>query len=74
MSDPRQDVVRDLSTAAMKASPAVGVTIWGWLGQNLPTAVALATLVYILFQIGHLLFSWRRELRGKRAAAGDPSD
>lgn len=67
MSDPRHDVIRGLSTAAAKSSWPVGVTLWAWLGQNLPTAVALATLIYLVLQIGHLIFVWHRERRGKRA-------
>jgi hypothetical protein len=58
----------------MKAAPPVGVTLWAWLGQNLPTAVALATLVYIVLQIGHLIFVWRRQRRGKPVDAADFDD
>ncbi|MES2034894.1 MAG: hypothetical protein V4466_12025 [Pseudomonadota bacterium] len=73
MADARQ-ITHDLSTAAMKAAPPIGVTLWGWLGQNLPTAVALATLIYIIIQTVHLLWVWRRERRGKTPISRDPAD
>ncbi len=71
MSDSGHEVVRGLGLAAMKAAPPVGVTLWVWLGQNLPTAVGLATLVYIVLQTIHLLWRWRRERRGKYVAPDD---
>lgn len=70
MADARQ-MTHDLSTAAMKAAPPVGVTAWAWLGSNLPTIVALATLIYIVMQTAHLVWVWRREQRGKAVASID---
>jgi hypothetical protein len=72
MTDARQ-ITHDLSTAAMKAAPPVGVTLWAWLGQNLPTAVALATLIYITIQTAHLIWVWGRERRVKRLTR-NPAD
>lgn len=71
MSDLSQghEAVRGLSTAALKAAPAIGVTAWAWLGSNLPTAVALATLIYISIQTAHLIWVWRRERRGKPSSS-----
>lgn len=65
------DVVRDLSTAALKAAPPVGVTLYGWISSNLPTAVAFATLVYVIIQTAHLIWVWRRERRGKPTSGSD---
>lgn len=57
MSTP-QDMVRDLSTAAFKSAPPLTVyalTLNEWL--------AVASIVYILAQLAHLLWRWTREWR-----------
>ena len=74
MSDQRHELVHNLGTAAAKSSWPVGVTLWAWLGQNLPTAVALATLVYIVLQTSHLLWIWQRERWQRRIADDDRDD
>lgn len=49
-----------------KATPPVYVTTWAWVqGLPLDKYVAIATLLYIVIQIGYLLWKWVREYRGK---------
>lgn len=74
MSDPRHDLASHVAGAAVKAAPPMAVTLYAWLASNLPTAVAFATLVYILLQTAHLLWVWRREHKGKTPAAVDHHD
>jgi hypothetical protein len=73
MADPKQ-MAHDLGIAAAKAAPPIGVTLWAWMGSNLPTAVALATLIYIVLQIAHLVWIWSRERRRGRIIRRDPAD
>lgn len=46
---------------AVKAAPAIGGAILS--GITLNQCVALATLLYILIQIGYLLWKWHKEAR-----------
>ncbi|WP_427183515.1 hypothetical protein ACL598_16750 [Bordetella bronchialis] len=54
----------DISVETLKAAPPVGVTAaaaaTGW---DLNHWVAIGTLVYIVLQIAHLLWKWRRQAR-----------
>lgn len=68
MSDPKQDLARSVGAMAMKSAPPVTVTLWAWLGQNVSVMVGLATLIYIVAQLSHLLWKWRREARAKASA------
>jgi hypothetical protein len=63
MSDSQHDIVRTLGTAAMKSSWPVGVTVWVWMGQNLPTVVGLATLTYLVLQSVLIVLRIREQFR-----------
>lgn len=55
------DVTRELSTAALKASPPIGVSL---LNPNL--WVAVFTIAYIVLQGAHLIWKWRNEVRARK--------
>lgn len=59
------DLVREMSVAAMKASPPAVISLYAVVSSGLPTLVAFATLVYIIVQTAHLLWKWAREARAK---------
>jgi membrane protein implicated in regulation of membrane protease activity len=71
MSHPGHDPARLLGGVVAKSTPPGVVTLWTWMTGNLPTVVALATLVYIALQIAYLLWRWVREVRQRRAAEID---
>lgn len=50
-----------IAEAAKATPPAVVVASNKLLGMDLPTVVALATLLYLLIQIFYLLWKWRHE-------------
>lgn len=52
----------EISVEAAKATPpAVVVASNKLLGMDLPTVVAIATLLYLVIQIAYLLWKWRNE-------------
>jgi hypothetical protein len=51
----------------VKAAPAVLVAVPASAGHNWNETVLIATLIYIVLQIGYLLFRWWRLLRQPRA-------
>lgn len=52
--------------AAKAAPPAVVVASNKLLGLDLPTVVALATLLYLMIQIVYLIWKWRNEHHDRR--------
>lgn len=59
--------------AAKAAPPAVVVASNKLLGLDLPTIVALATLLYLVIQIAYLIWKWRNEA-GDRRKTNQPVD
>lgn len=57
---------QEIAQEAYKATPPVAVTGWAWInGMTLEKWVAVATLIYIVLQAGHLVWRWYREWRKK---------
>lgn len=61
-----QDVVK----SAAEATPPVVVAALHLGGVSLPDWVALLTAVYVVLQIGHLLWRWTRAAR-RNSGSGD---
>lgn len=61
MSDPRHELTRDVGVALAKLSPPVTVA-----ALTLNEWVAIATIVYLVIQIAHLVWKWRRDARTPR--------
>lgn len=59
--------------AAKATPPAVVVASNKLLGLDLPTIVALATLLYLVIQIAYLIWKWRNEA-GDRRKTNQPVD
>lgn len=58
---------REVAVEAAKATPPAAVVAANKvMGLDLPTIVALVTLLYLLIQIGHLLWKWRNEATDRR--------
>lgn len=60
-----QRVAHDVSVAAAKIAPPAALMFFG---LTLNEWVAVATIVYLVLQIGYLVWKWRREMRRKSAA------
>jgi len=57
----------EIAAEAAKATPPAAVVAANKvMGLDLPTIVALVTLLYLLIQIGHLLWKWRNEAGDRR--------
>jgi hypothetical protein len=65
----KSDLANEAGAAAGKVAPAVGVvaaSVGGWGVQEWMYA---ATFVYVLAQLGYLLWKWVREWRAGRKSA-----
>lgn len=62
MSEPHQDMARDLAAAAAKTVPPV--TVWA---LTLNEWLALASIIYVIAQLAHLAWRWRREAKRRDA-------
>lgn len=51
------------ASEVVKAAPAVLVAVPSAAGHDWNEAVLIATLIYVVLQIGYLLFRWWRLLR-----------
>lgn len=72
MTDPRSQLVRLISTEALKAAPPVGVSIYAILTGVMPLIVGLVTLIYLIMQIRALRqkMRWAADDRASALAAG----
>lgn len=64
------DNASEYAVAAMKLSPGVAVTATAAAGWDWNIAVLIATFVFMILQIGHLLWKWRRDARDEGKADG----
>ena len=61
------DFAGEIGAAGAKAAPAIGVAAASATGWGVEQWMYAATLVYVVAQLGYLLWKWRREWRGRRA-------
>lgn len=59
----------DISVASAKAAPPVGITALAASGMTMNDIVYVLTAVYLVLQIGHLVWKWVGEIRAKRKKA-----
>lgn len=57
----------DAANEAVKAAPPVTVAGATMLGVDLNSAILWLTLLYLVLQIGYLLWKWRRHVTTGRA-------
>lgn len=57
----------DVLQAAGKAAPPVAYMGVRLVGVSLPDWVAIATLIYIVLQVAHLLWRWSRAVQREGA-------
>lgn len=62
------DISAELQTAAAKVSPAVVVAGAGVAGWGVQEWMYALTCVYLVAQLGYLLWKWRREWKAKHSA------
>lgn len=62
MHDPREQMARDVTTAAAHAAPGVAASIF-----TLDHVVATLTIILISLQIGYLIWKWRKEILARIA-------
>jgi hypothetical protein len=55
----------DVMKSAAEASPPVAYASLHMFGVSMPDWVAILTLVYVLLQIGHLMWRWAKSARRK---------
>lgn len=53
----------EAAVEAIKSAPAAAVATAGMAGVTLNDAVLIATLIYVVLQIGYLAFKWIRCVR-----------
>jgi len=59
----------DITTQASKSAPPVLAWLIAFFAEwSLNNLIGVCTLVYLLLQIGFLLWKWRNERRDRRAA------
>lgn len=61
----KHELTEAFTAAAFKTAPPVTVTAAVVSGVTLNTVVVLLTAVYLVAQIGYLVWKWRREARRK---------
>lgn len=57
----------EVSAAGVKASVPISMSAAAAAGWGVQEWMYAATLVYVIAQLGYLLWKWRREWKGKRA-------
>lgn len=58
------DVTNAAAAAAGKSAPPLAVVTASWLGAiDMTFLVGAATFVYVVVQLGYLVWKWRREAR-----------
>ncbi len=55
----------DLAQETLKGAPPVAVTIAHYAGMSINEILTVVTIVYVVLQIGFLLWKWRRLARGQ---------
>jgi hypothetical protein len=56
------DLAADIGAATLKAAPPAGITAGMVLGAIDPQwLVAIPTCIYVIAQLGYLIWKWRRE-------------
>lgn len=56
------DKIRDIAIEVAKASPPTGATIYGWWnGLDWALITGPLTAIFIILQIAHLIWRWRRD-------------
>jgi len=59
----------DITTQAAKSAPPVLVSLIAFIAEwSLNNVIGAVTLLYLLLQIGYLLWRWRNERKDRRAA------
>jgi len=57
---------QDIAIEGLKASPPAIVTGTLLAGWDLNAALVMLMIVYVIFQIGYLVWKWRRDIRRER--------
>lgn len=52
------DITRETGAILFRSSPGLLATAWTWNG-----IVAILTVIFLLLQIAHFLWKWRRDIR-----------
>lgn len=60
--------------AAAKVSPGVAVSATAAAGFDWNVLVLVGTALYLVLQIGYLLWKWRRDIRAERAGRAPHDD
>jgi hypothetical protein len=69
MSD-QLEVTREVSTIALRTTPGGLATAATW-GDHVGVIVGVLTAVFLILQISHLLWRWRRDwMRGQSTSVG----
>lgn len=61
----KHELAETATAATLKAAPPVTVAAAVVSGVTLNTVVVLLTAVYLVVQIGYLVWKWRREAKRK---------
>jgi hypothetical protein len=69
MSEGRMRPTAEISLHAAQASPPTVVAAGIVARVDMPSVVVILTAVYLLCQIGYLLWKWRREAMARATAA-----
>ena len=69
MSDPRAEVPQ-----SVQALPSLGAIFIWFSGKDVNWWAAVIGLLFIILQIGYLLWKWRRDIRRERERVGVADD
>lgn len=61
----KHELAEAAGAAALKMTPAVAVVGASAAGWGIQEWMYAATFVYVIAQLGYLLWKWRREWKGK---------
>ena len=59
------NLANEIGAAGFKSAPAIGVSVAG-AAWGVEQWMYAATLVYVVAQLGYLLWKWRREWKARR--------
>jgi hypothetical protein len=63
-----KEMMKDIALEGAKATPPVAVVTTTWAGGwSMNDTVIVLTIVYLLLQIGWLLWRWHRAASGRQA-------
>lgn len=60
------NLANEIGVAGVKAAPPITIAAASATGWGVQEWMYAATLVYVVAQLGYLLWKWQREWRGRR--------